>query len=75
MGFGHILSPDGLINTLLSQGCVLVPPWEPWVEHTFKGWDGEGATCCWGPARRSTCICILPMNFSNSVYLPSLALV
>ena len=22
-GFGHILSPDGLINTMLSRGCVL----------------------------------------------------
>lgn len=23
MGFSHILSPDGLSNTLLSQGCIL----------------------------------------------------
>lgn len=23
MGFGHIHRPDGLNNTLLSQGCVL----------------------------------------------------
>ena len=47
-GFGHILSPDGLINTLLSQGCVLETgsPVGPWAEGTSQGQGklGEGGS-------------------------------
>lgn len=37
-GSSHICSPDGLTNTLLSQGCVSESSylWEWWVELTFQ---------------------------------------
>lgn len=35
MGFGHILSLDGLLNTLLSRGCVL----ENGSHHGNCGWN------------------------------------
>ena len=39
-GFSHVFSPDGLNNTLLSQGCTLQTA-RTGAEHTFKG-QGRG---------------------------------
>lgn len=76
-GFTHMCHPDGLSNTLPSQGCVLerLLVWECSVKDTFQGqgW-GWGASNCPSPAYGSTGSHVLSMSSSN-IRLPGRCLV
>ena len=72
-GFSHVYCPDGLNNTLLSQGCIFVLEMTPvmqMVGRTYIPRMGEvwgwGAFDCLGPALRSTCSHVLSTTSSNS---------
>ena len=68
MGLSHILCPDVLNNTSLSQGCVLeTAPTVGTVGRTYipRAGEGNGASDCPGPAHRATSGHILSMSSSN----------
>lgn len=75
--FTHICHPDGLSNTLSSQGCVLekLLAWECSMKHTFQGqgW-GWGASNCSGSAYGSTGSHVLSIS-SSKIMLPGRCLV
>lgn len=67
-GLSHVVSPDGLHNTLLSQNLCpwkWLPLWELWTAHIFWG-QGRRWGVCLGPACRSTSSQILQHPNSTS---------
>ena len=72
-GFSHLFSPDGLINTSLSQGCITeTDPKVEMVSKTYIPRTGKwvrGHSNCLGPAGMLTCGLTLSMNFCSSSWM------